>query len=231
MQTDLLTVQPDDPIELVADLMSWERVRHVAVEDAKGMLVGLVTSRAVLRHFAGLAKSRASSEAPKSGAELDGVSVADIMRTELLTVTPDTLTVDAIAIMRKQRVGCLPVVQDGRIVAMITEEDFMGIAAEMLDRAHGHCHRPAARASEGQEAAMSTSAIRPVSPRASSPRSGASARSASRRGRAHAHRHRGHPRQRVRGAHRGASRVPPPRSAATCRCAASSSRSAATSPR
>ena len=47
MQTDLLAVQPDDPVELVADLMSWERVRHVPVEDAKGMLVGLVTSRAV----------------------------------------------------------------------------------------------------------------------------------------------------------------------------------------
>jgi CBS domain-containing protein len=132
-----VAVQPDDPIELVADLMSWERVRHVAVEDSRGMLVGLVTSRALLRHFATIAKLRASGEAPKSGAELDGVSVADIMRTELLTVTPDTLTVDAIAIMRKQRVGCLPVVQDGHIVAMITEEDFMGIAAEMLDERMG----------------------------------------------------------------------------------------------
>ena len=142
MQTDLLAVQPDDPVELVADLMSWERVRHVPVEDAKGMLVGLVTSRAVLRHYAGLAKARASGEAPKSGAELDAISVADIMRTDLLTVTPDTLTVDAIAIMRKQRVGCLPVVQDGHIVAMITEEDFMGIAAEMLDQRLGTVDPP-----------------------------------------------------------------------------------------
>ena len=137
MRTDLLTVQPEDPVELVADLMSWERIRHVPVEDASGKLVGLVTSRAVLRHFAALAKKRA--DAP--GEEETSVAVSDIMRRELLTVAPDTLTVDAIAIMRRQRVGCLPVVQDGHIVALITEEDFMGIAADLLDdrtSAHGH---------------------------------------------------------------------------------------------
>jgi len=142
MQTDLLTVQPDDPVELVADLMSWERVRHVPVEDAKGKLVGLVTSRAVLRHFASLAKARHAGTAPKNGADDDSISVADIMRTDILTVNPDTLTVDAIAIMRKQRVGCLPVVQDGHIVAMITEEDFMGIAAELLDERIGTVDPP-----------------------------------------------------------------------------------------
>jgi CBS domain-containing protein len=143
MQTDLLTVQPDDPVELVADLMSWERIRHVPVEDADGTLVGLVTSRAVLRHFASIAKARAASataESEKSEEPL--VAVSDIMRRDLLTVTPDTLTVDAIALMRRQRVGCLPVVQDGHIVALVTEEDFMGIAAELLDERIGQVDPP-----------------------------------------------------------------------------------------
>ena len=124
MRTDVLTVQPEDPLELVADLMSWERVRHIPVEDATGRLVGLVSSRDVLRHFASLAKRGA--DVPR------GMSVADIMERELMTVSPDTLTVDAIALMRKQRLDCLPVVQDGHIVALITEEDFMGIAADLL---------------------------------------------------------------------------------------------------
>ena len=56
------------------------------------------------------------------------------MRTNLITVTPDTTTVDAIATMRRFRIGCLPVVQDGHIVAVITEEDFMGIAAQLLSQ-------------------------------------------------------------------------------------------------
>ena len=48
MQTDIFTVQPDDPVELVAELMGWERIRHVPVEDEKGRLVGLVSYRAIL---------------------------------------------------------------------------------------------------------------------------------------------------------------------------------------
>lgn len=135
MQTDLLTVQEDDPIELVADLMSWERIRHVPVEDASGKLVGLVTSRAVLRHFAEAAKAKAPRDDRAA-------SVSTIMRRDLLTVAPDTLTVDAIALMRRQRVGCLPVVQDGHIVALLTEEDFMGIAAELLDERFGQVDPP-----------------------------------------------------------------------------------------
>ena len=148
MQTDVLTVHADDPIELVADLMSWERVRHVPVEDEQGRLVGLVTSRAVLRHFADAAKARADGRRPQDDTssttdlQPDRGTVASIMRREVLTVTPDTLTVDAIAIMRRQRVGCLPVVQDGHIVALLTEEDFMGIAAELLDERFGQLDPP-----------------------------------------------------------------------------------------
>lgn len=143
MQTDMLTVHADDPIELVADLMSWERIRHVPVEDEKGRLVGLVTSRAVLRYFADLAKAGKRPGAEQSPEER--TSVSTIMRRDLLTVSPDTLTVDAIALMRRQRVGCLPVVQDGHIVAMLTEEDFMGIAAELLDERFGAVDPPISR--------------------------------------------------------------------------------------
>jgi CBS domain-containing protein len=62
-----------------------------------------------------------------------GASVADIMRRDLITVTPDTPTRDAVALIRKHRIGSLPVVQDGHIVAMLTEEDFVGIVSRVLD--------------------------------------------------------------------------------------------------
>jgi CBS domain-containing protein len=130
MVTDLFTVQPDDPIELVADLMSWERIRHVPVEDGRGRLVGLVTYRAVMRHLA----ERAKGAGIVAAREASSTPVSEIMRKELVTVTPDTTTLDAIALMRKHRIGCLPVVQDGHIVAVITEEDFMGIASQLLSK-------------------------------------------------------------------------------------------------
>ncbi len=126
MATDMSTVRPDDPIELVADLMSWERIRHVPVENDKGLLVGLVTSRAVMRYLTGLFKYP-----PQPGSA--GTAVSEIMKKDLVTVTPDTTTVDAIALMRRYRIGCLPVVQDGHIVALLTEEDFVGIASKVLE--------------------------------------------------------------------------------------------------
>lgn len=127
MTTDLFTVQPDDAVELVADLMGWERIRHVPVEDGKGHLMGLVTYRAVLRYFAELVRTP-GQRGPAS------TPVSDIMRRQVITVTPDTPTLDAIALMRRYRIGCLPVVQDGQLVAILTEEDFMGIAADLLER-------------------------------------------------------------------------------------------------
>jgi CBS domain-containing protein/gamma-glutamyl:cysteine ligase YbdK (ATP-grasp superfamily) len=126
MTTDIFTVRPDDPIEFLAELMGWERIRHVPVEDEKGRLVGLVSYRAVLRHLTELAKH------PRENGALSA-PVSDLMRKELITVTPDTPTLDAIGLMRRHRIGCLPVVQDGHIVAILTEEDFVGIASKVLE--------------------------------------------------------------------------------------------------
>ncbi|MBX3221720.1 MAG: CBS domain-containing protein [Labilithrix sp.] len=163
MQTDLLIVHPNDPVELAADIMSWERIRHLPVEDESGKLVGLVTSRAVLRHFANLpgARTESSSMLPRSEssamlprsdsstsllADLTrlgstpppaNVTVGEVMKRDLVTVSPETSTLAAIALMRRHRIGCLPVVKDGRIVAMVMEEDFMGIAADLLEEKLG----------------------------------------------------------------------------------------------
>jgi CBS domain-containing protein len=119
-------VRPDDPIELVSELMAWERVRYVPVEDDKGRLVGLVSYRGVMRHLNELARSGEAGDlmAP----------VSTIMRKELVTVTPDTPTRDAVRLMRHHRVGALPVVVDEHIVAMLTEEEFVGLASTALSQ-------------------------------------------------------------------------------------------------
>ncbi len=126
MLTDIYTVRPDDPIELVSELMAWERVRYVPVEDDKGRLVGLVSYRGVMRHL---------NEAAKSDGSVDMMApVSTLMRTDLVTVTPDTPTRDAVRLMRQHRVGALPVVQGEHIVAMLTEEEFVGLASAALSQ-------------------------------------------------------------------------------------------------
>jgi CBS domain-containing protein len=60
--------------------------------------------------------------------------VSEIMTREPITVTPETPTVEAIAVMRKHGIAVLPVVREGRLVGVVTESDFMGIASVLLEQ-------------------------------------------------------------------------------------------------
>ncbi len=117
MTTDVITVRPDDPLDLVAELTGWEKVRHVPVEDERGRLIGLVSMRAVQRYLAAHPDPAARS-----------TPVADLMHTKLITVTPDTSTKVAVNLMRQHKIGFLPVVQDGHLVAVLSEDDFVDVA-------------------------------------------------------------------------------------------------------
>ena len=121
MQTDLLTSHPEDLIDLTASVMDWHKIRYVPVEDHEGSLVGLVTHRRILRH---MAKRK----------EGEPLAVRAVMNPDPVIVGPDEETLRAIELMREHKVGCLPVVQDGKLVGIVTEADFIFLAAELLDR-------------------------------------------------------------------------------------------------
>jgi CBS domain-containing protein len=126
MGTDFVTVHENDPLELVMNLMLWERVRHVPVEDAQHRLVGLVTYRAVLR-AAERWLHEESNHRP--------IRVSEVMRNDPWTVSPETSTLLAIEVMRTKDVGCLPVVlPDGRLVGMVTARNLLGVAYELLEQ-------------------------------------------------------------------------------------------------
>ncbi len=123
MTTDLFTVHEDEPVDLVASLMDWEKIRHVPVEDNDHRLVGLVSYRSLIHLMA------------QGGLEHrpDPMAVREVMKRDLLTVDPDATTLHAIALMKKHRIGSLPVVKDGRLIGIVTERDFMDIASELLE--------------------------------------------------------------------------------------------------
>lgn len=122
MTTDLFTVSEEEPVDLVANLMDWRNIRHVPVEDSGNRLVGIVSYRAVLRLVASGWRQDPGAPTP----------VSEIMRRNPVTIEPETPTLDAIAIMRDQRIGALPVVKDGKLIGIVTERDFMDITRELL---------------------------------------------------------------------------------------------------
>jgi CBS domain-containing protein len=130
MTTDLFTVHKDDILDLVIDMMDWRKIRYTPVEDKEGKLVGLITLRIVLRH---LLKRR--SQDP--GTEPDITTAKDIMNKDPLTIDPNATIHEAMSIMRKNMIGCLPVVQNGELIGIITETDFLKIAGRLIERLEG----------------------------------------------------------------------------------------------
>lgn len=122
MLTDLFTVQKDDIVDLVADLMDWNTIRYTPVEDSKGNLVGLVTARLILRHYI---KQKASKKT---------ALVSDIMIQNPVTIDQDANILEAMKLMREHKIGCLPVVNGSELVGLISETEFLRITASLLQR-------------------------------------------------------------------------------------------------
>ena len=122
MTTELMTVHEEDLVDLAASLMDWEQVRHIPVEDGRGRLVGMLTHRDLLRLVAKGFNTHDEAS----------VSVGEIMRREVVTVPPSTPTWEAIQIMRREKVSCLPVVDAQRLVGIVTERDFLELAARFM---------------------------------------------------------------------------------------------------
>ncbi|HLN98015.1 MAG TPA: CBS domain-containing protein [Pyrinomonadaceae bacterium] len=124
MSTDLFTVQPDDLIDLAASVMDWRHIRHVPVEDGDGRLVGLITHRNLLRLVSSGSRDK----------DINGILVRELMVVDPVTVSPSTPTLEAMKIMREQRIGCLPVVEAGQLVGIVTSFDFLDASARLFEQ-------------------------------------------------------------------------------------------------
>lgn len=121
MSTDLFYVNENDNLNLIDDFMKWLRVRHIPVVNDDG-LVGLVTQRDYLRAYASNFATNSESEAKKKNSEL---RVSKIMQRNIQTVSPMMPLHEAATIMFTNKFGCLPVEDEGELVGIITESDFV----------------------------------------------------------------------------------------------------------
>jgi CBS domain-containing protein len=140
MSTDLFTVQPGDLIDLAASVMDWRHIRHVPVENEDGDLVGLITHRNLLR----LVSSGNHEKSIKT------ITVREVMVANPVTVTPSTPTLEAIKIMREQRIGCLLVVEDRQLLGIVTSYDFLDASAQLFQQHLTVADKPAKARAVGQ---------------------------------------------------------------------------------
>ena len=127
MTADPTTLKRNDKLTLADDIMRLGRVRHLPVLDDDGeRLVGLVSQRDLFRDALAQALGYGRHAQRKI---LDSLSVKEVMTSEVLTIRPDASVVEAARLMTERKIGCLPVVENGRLVGILTEGDFVALTA------------------------------------------------------------------------------------------------------
>jgi len=127
MIQEVTTLKRNDKLALADDIMQLGRIRHLPVlADDTEQLVGIVSQRDLFR--GALARALGYGQHARRKV-LDTLLVKEVMSTDLLTTTPDTPLVEAARVLMERKIGCLPVVEDGRLVGIVTEADFVALVA------------------------------------------------------------------------------------------------------
>ena len=146
MVRDVVTVAPGATLRTAALLLSHKRISGMPVVEEDGRVRGVLSEKdivRVLQQSGGLGLPGGLFELllEPSGARqkdmlsrcrrvLDETVVKDVMSTPAQTITPTTLTVDAIRLMLSSRINRLPVVENGRLVGIVTRRDVLSAHLE-----------------------------------------------------------------------------------------------------
>lgn len=121
---------PDNSLKDARQLMAEHHIRHIPILSGEGSLIGMVTQRDVLA----AADSSVLNEAGGTGSGDDYVALSAIMTTPVQSIDErDSLRGTAIH-LQKNKLGCLPVLLDGKLVGIITDSDFVAIAVNLMEQ-------------------------------------------------------------------------------------------------
>jgi CBS domain-containing protein len=125
MTTDVATIGRNDELTIADDIMRMKRLRHLPVLE-EGRLVGILTQKDLFH----AALSTALNFGEKAQKEfLKTVVVKEVMTDEVLTIEPGADVREAARRMIEHKIGCLPVLEDGKLVGIVSETDLLRIVA------------------------------------------------------------------------------------------------------
>lgn len=132
MKTDVVTLRKTDTLQIADTFMRQGLIRHLPIVDADKKLIGLVAQADLFKASASAVPS--VTRAPKQR-RLEQLTVRDVMTTNLITITPDAEIVEAVDLLASGRLGCLPVVENSRLVGILTETDCLRYLSDLLKTA------------------------------------------------------------------------------------------------
>ena len=128
MCPEVATLDADDTLDLADDIMRLGRIRHFPVL-SNGELVGVLSQRDLFR---AAASSVLQLRYETSRDWLAKISVRAVMSTAIHAIAPDRPLHDAVDVMLREKIGCLPVVEAGKLVGLLSETDCLGHLSQLL---------------------------------------------------------------------------------------------------
>jgi acetoin utilization protein AcuB len=124
-----ITIRENVGVEDALQLMHNEDIRRLPVVDKQGKMVGIVSELDLLKVSPSPATSLSVYEIPYLLAK---IKMSDVMTKDVISVTENTPLEEAARVMADNKIGGLPVTQDGKVVGVITETDLFKTFLEML---------------------------------------------------------------------------------------------------
>ena len=121
MAQDVTTLGRNDSLDLADDVMTLGRMRHIPVIDA-GQVVGVVSQRDLFRSALAVALGYGETAQKKL---LKTLRVKEVKSEPPIIISPEATIKEAVRLMLKKKIGCLPVVQGHTLVGIITETDLL----------------------------------------------------------------------------------------------------------
>ena len=133
MTRKVITIAPDDSVSAAVKLMKEKKIKHIpVVKDEK--LKGIISDRDI-REFS---PSKATSlDVYELHYLLATTKVKELMKTRVFTISPDAPVEEAAMFMFDNNIGSLPVVEDSKVVGIISDRDIFRVLVDITGVRHG----------------------------------------------------------------------------------------------
>ncbi len=122
MNKDVETIRPNETIQRAAELMNKSRIGSLVVLIGGGVVKGIITERDIMN------KVVAQNKKPSD------VAVEEVMNTDLITISPEISLEDAADIMTENKIKKLPVIEEGKLVGIVTASDLIAYESELIEK-------------------------------------------------------------------------------------------------
>jgi CBS domain-containing membrane protein len=129
MSKKVFTLSWDKNLQSAKELMDWARCRHAPVVNDQGELIGIVSRQDLL--------AASPSSVDENVTEVERtekrrtIPLQKVMQSPVTTLTSASTIQEAASIMRSRKIGCLPVVDKGKLVGILTDSDLLEIVEKL----------------------------------------------------------------------------------------------------